>query len=143
MANSNNKSFRNTILLFLTAIIWGTAFAAQSAGMKYIGPFTFSSIRFFIGGVFLIPVIYFLRKNNDKKDIPNGDIKRAIKYGIGCGLILFVANNSQQMAMLRASAGKAGFIAALYINMVTMKVLYLIRILKDNIMYNYFVNLKN
>lgn len=125
MANSNIKSFRNTILLFITAIIWGTAFAAQSAGMKYIGPFTFSSIRFFIGGVFLIPVIYFLRKNNDKKDIPNGDIKRAIKYGIGCGLILFVANNSQQMAMLRASAGKAGFITALYIIIVPILGIFL------------------
>ena len=32
---------KNTLMLFLTAFIWGTAFVAQSVGMDYIGPFTF------------------------------------------------------------------------------------------------------
>ncbi|MBR6403757.1 MAG: DMT family transporter [Eubacterium sp.] len=106
--------FRNTILLFLTAIIWGTSFVAQSAGMEYIGPFTFSVIRYVLGGTVLIPVIIFLRKKQEKP----ADLMLSIKYGLGCGIILCAASNFQQMAMLKASAGKAGFITALYIILV-------------------------
>ncbi len=32
---------RNSLLLLLTALIWGTAFVAQSVGMDYVGPFTY------------------------------------------------------------------------------------------------------
>ena len=48
---------RDTIFLFLTAMIWGAAFVAQSVSMDYIGPFTFICLRSVIGGLFLIPVI--------------------------------------------------------------------------------------
>ena len=113
MENSN-KSLRNSFLLLLTAVIWGTSFVAQSAGMVYIGPFTFSVIRYILGGLVLIPVIIILRRKNP--DSP--DMKLSIKYGVGCGIILSAASNFQQMAMLKASAGKAGFITALYIIMV-------------------------
>ncbi|MBR3041173.1 MAG: DMT family transporter [Eubacterium sp.] len=109
-----SKSLRNSLILLLTAIIWGTSFVAQSAGMQYIGPFTFSVIRYILGGTVLIPVIIILRKKNSNPP----DLKLSIKYGIGCGLILFAASNFQQMAMLKASAGKAGFITALYIILV-------------------------
>ena len=110
----SNKSLRNSFLLLLTAVIWGTSFVAQSAGMVYIGPFTFSVIRYILGGLVLIPVIIILRRKNP--DSP--DMKLSIKYGVGCGIILSAASNFQQMAMLKASAGKAGFITALYIIMV-------------------------
>ena len=43
---------KNTLMLFLTAFIWGTAFVAQSVGMDYIGPFTFTCVRSLIGGIF-------------------------------------------------------------------------------------------
>ena len=59
MAKRDN-TLRNTIFLFLTAFIWGTSFSAQSAGMEYIGPFTFSVIRYILGGFVLIPVIVVL-----------------------------------------------------------------------------------
>ena len=102
---------RNVFLLFLTAFIWGTSFVAQAAGMEYIGPFTFSVVRYILGGSALIPVIIFFRKRS--KNPP--DMRLSIKYGILCGIILCAASNFQQMAMLKASTGKAGFITALYI----------------------------
>ena len=112
--NREKQTVRNSFLLLLTAIIWGTSFVAQSAGMVYIGPFTFSVIRYILGGTILIPVIRFLRKRQEKP----ANLKLSIKYGICCGIILFAASNFQQMAMLKASAGKAGFITALYIILV-------------------------
>ncbi|SER05189.1 Permease of the drug/metabolite transporter (DMT) superfamily [Lachnospiraceae bacterium NE2001] len=114
----NNNSIRNSFVLFLTAFIWGTSFVAQSAGMEYIGPFTFSVVRYIMGGLVLIPVIICIRNMNKKKGKESGDIKLSIKCGIICGIILCAASNFQQMAMLKASAGKAGFITALYIIMV-------------------------
>ena len=53
-------SLKNITMLFLTAFIWGVAFVAQSVGMNYIGPFTFSCVRSVLGGIVLIPCIWFL-----------------------------------------------------------------------------------
>ena len=50
---------RNSLLLLLTALIWGTAFVAQSVGMDYVGPFTYSCVRSLIAGIMLIPCIAF------------------------------------------------------------------------------------
>ena len=52
---------RNSLLLLLTAVIWGVAFVAQSVGMDYVGAFTFNAVRSMIGGLVLIPCIVFLR----------------------------------------------------------------------------------
>ena len=50
---------KNAVLLLLTAAIWGIAFVAQSVGMDYVGPLTFNCVRSLIGGVVLLPCIWF------------------------------------------------------------------------------------
>ena len=50
------NSIKNTGMLFLAALIWGFAFVAQSAGMEYVGPFTFNAVRCVIGAAVLVPV---------------------------------------------------------------------------------------
>lgn len=117
---------KNTLMLFLTAFIWGTAFVAQSVGMNYIGPFTFTCVRSLIGGIFLIPCICFLdkwRAKNDgaerqKKADRKEEKKNVILGGICCGLALCVASNLQQIGIQYTTVGKAGFITALYIVLV-------------------------
>ena len=118
---------KNTLMLFLTAFIWGTAFVAQSVGMDYIGPFTFTCVRSLIGGIFLIPCICFLdkwRAKNDgaerqKKADRKEEKKNVILGGICCGLALCVASNlQQQIGIQYTTVGKAGFITALYIVLV-------------------------
>ena len=49
--------WKSPALLFLTAVVWGVAFVAQSVGMDYVGPFTFNCIRCLIGAVVLVPCI--------------------------------------------------------------------------------------
>ena len=117
---------KNTLMRFLTAFIWGTAFVAQSVGMDYIGPFTFTCVRSLIGGIFLIPCICFLdkwRAKNDgaerqKKADRKEEKKNVILGGICCGLALCVASNLQQIGIQYTTVGKAGFITALYIVLV-------------------------
>ena len=55
---------KNSLILFLTATIWGVAFVAQSVGMDYVEPFTFNMVRNFLGGLVLIPCIWILDKIN-------------------------------------------------------------------------------
>ena len=64
----NKIHFKNPVLLLITAIIWGIAFVAQSVGMDYIGPFTFNFVRNIIGGLVLIPCIWFLNKLKTKEN---------------------------------------------------------------------------
>jgi drug/metabolite transporter (DMT)-like permease len=97
------------LMLWLTAAIWGFAFVAQRAGMKYIGPFTFNGIRFLLGGLSLVPLLMIQRKQLEFKG------KLYLKNGIFAGIILFIASSLQQMGMVWTSAGKAGFITGLYI----------------------------
>ena len=56
---------KGTIFLLITALIWGSAFVAQSIGMDYIGPFTFSAARNVIAIIVLMPVILLF---TDKRD---------------------------------------------------------------------------
>ena len=50
----NSKKMQSNLMLLLTAFIWGVAFVAQSVGMDYVGPFTFNSVRNFIGAFVLL-----------------------------------------------------------------------------------------
>ena len=63
-----STQLRHSLLLLLTAFIWGVAFVAQSVGMDYIGPFTFNSIRSLIGGLVLIPCIWFLNREKSEAE---------------------------------------------------------------------------
>ena len=116
---------KGTILLLITALIWGAAFVAQSVGMDYIGPFTFSAARDVIAIIVLIPVILlFTDKGTDGTYPP---ILQQLKPdritligGAWCGLVLGAADTLQQVGISMTTAGKAGFITALYIILVPL-----------------------
>ena len=111
---------RGDLLLLLTAVIWGSAFVAQSVGMEYIGPFTFNAIRCVLGGLVLIPVILVLKKKKETgaENQEKEDKKTLWAGGIACGVILCIASNLQQFGIMEASVGKSGFFTALYIVMI-------------------------
>ena len=108
-----NKLKGSVSLLFAT-IIWGAAFIAQSVGMDYIGPFTFQAIRCGLAVVFLVPVI-FLFDRDKKQYFRQWNNPKLWKTGAVCGIALFVASGLQQVGLIYTSAGKAGFITAMYI----------------------------
>ena len=63
----DKKQLRGSLLLTLTALIWGTAFVAQTVGMDHLGPFTFNAVRTLLAGVVLIPVILIFDKLQKKQ----------------------------------------------------------------------------
>ncbi len=135
----NKTVFRHSLLLILAATIWGTAFVAQSVGMDYVGPYTFTAIRNFIGCIVLLPFIFWMDKKsktpcentgdentdmlaekaaNVKNDKRKRIDKKLIIGGICTGTALCIASNLQQYGIMYTSVGKSGFITALYIVLV-------------------------
>lgn len=122
------RKIRNTVLLLITAIIWGTAFVAQSEGGKDVGPFTFNGIRSVIGGIVLLPVIILMDKTGRsvKKPVTMKDKKKLTTGGILCGVILFLGSSLQQLGLyMGTTAGKAGFLTACYILIVPILGIFL------------------
>ena len=105
---------KNLSLLLLTAMIWGAAFVAQSAGMEQNGPFTFNTVRMILGGIVLIPCIALFDKMRHVRLGWRSADKNLWMGGCLCGVALFTGATLQQFGIQYTSAGKAGFITALY-----------------------------
>ncbi|MBQ2388046.1 MAG: DMT family transporter [Clostridia bacterium] len=107
----------SSLLLLLTAVIWGVAFTAQSEAGETIEAFTFTCVRSIIGGIVLLPVIaIFGKKPPADKAVRRKENKNVLVAGIVCGVLLMIAQNLQQLGInMGASSGKAGFITACYI----------------------------
>lgn len=111
------KKLQGSLCLLIGTVIWGSAFIAQSVGMDYIEPFTFQTVRCTLAVLFLLPVIFLFDK--DKKSyVQEWKNPRLWKTGIICGAALFVAAGLQQVGLVYTTAGKAGFITAMYIVLV-------------------------
>lgn len=123
----------------LTSFIWGSAFVAQSSGMDYVGPYTYNMARNVLAFLFLIPVIYVIGKKKGVTDnagsgtgideAASGETnwksillpdRTTLVGGIYCGLVMAVASSLQQIGITMTTAGKAGFITALYIILVPL-----------------------
>ena len=113
-----NRSLRGSLLLTLGSMIWGAAFVAQRMGMDHMGPFTFTGIRMLLAAVMMLPVIAVSDRIRKKRGEPGGGRRGQWKAGLICGLFLFVATSLQQVGLVYTSAGKAGFITALYVVLV-------------------------
>ena len=112
----NRKALRGSLLLLLGAVIWGAAFAAQRAGMDHVGPFTFSGVRMLLAGIVMIAASMLSRR---KAGPVTAEVqKKQRRGGLICGLLLFFATSLQQIGLVYTSAGKAGFITALYVVLV-------------------------
>lgn len=128
-----NHKLKYNFLLMLAALIWGSAFVAQSVGMDYLGPFTFNSVRSFMGSLVLLPVIWFMDRQKKaeaarQKNMEGTKVQQRkvlLTGGVCCGIILTVSTSLQQIGLQYTSAGKAGFITALYILIVPLLGMFL------------------
>lgn len=118
------SKLRGSLALLSATVIWGSAFIAQSVGMDYIGPFTFQTMRSVLAVPFLI-VVVFLLEHNPKQSVIKWFQPALWKAGLPCGIALFIAAGLQQMGIVHTSAGKAGFITAMYIVLVPILGIFL------------------
>lgn len=127
-----NKQIRGSLILLLTAFIWGTAFVAQSEGVARMGVFGFNVIRNYMAVVVLTPVIMVLRRLKKGPEMTvAGEFKdifqdrKLLTGGVLCGIALCIASNLQQVGIKYVSfIGKSGFLTALYIILVPIAGLF-------------------
>ena len=97
----------------LCSFIWGTGFIAQDMGMDYIGPFTFSAGRLFLGFITLLPVFLIFELKKVKKS--NLEFKKIITYFVFISFLLSYGNSLQQLALLRTDVANAAIYTILYV----------------------------
>ncbi len=129
MTTTDNQQFiKGFILLLLTSALWGTAFVFQKNASQYLDAFSFNFLRFGIA----IPTLYCLRLlpkhlfEPDESQIPK---QRRLRHsawfiGIGSGVLMFVGISFQQLGLAYTTAGKSGFLTALYIVLVPILALF-------------------
>ena len=122
---------KNSMLLMLCALIWGTAFVAQSAGSG-MGAFSFLAGRSWMAVLVLIPTVKAFDALRHRQGRPDGKPKTAaerkllLKAGLVCGTLLFLASAAQQLGItLDPSTAKAGFLTAMYVVLVPVFGLFL------------------
>lgn len=126
-----NRSIRQTIFPILTALIWGTAFTAQSVGADYVGPLTFNALRslvaFFALLVLDLGAARLIPGRRSFFRLGAAERRAVLIGGAACGVMLAAASFLQQLGLAETSAGKAGFITAMYIVIVPLFGLFLKR----------------
>ena len=100
-----------TASLFLTAAIWGLSYSAQAEAGKTMPALSFVFLRYLIGSVMLLPGIFVMRRPPDRSLFTGGFL---------CGICLAGGEILQQFGLLYTSAGKAGFLTALYVIMIPL-----------------------
>lgn len=131
MRKMDKKQLGNTLILVLTALIWGCAFVAQSVGAEYVGAFTFLAARSWLGGVVLLPLIAVLDRGAEKRGqtarAPRtaAERKTLLTGGLACGCFLFTASAAQQFGIASTTSAKAGFITTMYVLIVPVISLFM------------------
>jgi drug/metabolite transporter (DMT)-like permease len=110
------------LLLLLAAAIWGFGFVAQRLGMEHLEPYAFNGIRFAIGALSLLPLVWWYSK---RQLLKGQDIKTLCQAGLPVGVLLFIGASLQQVGLLYTTASKAGFITGLYIVLVPVLGIFL------------------
>ena len=121
-----------TISLFsalLCTFIWGTTFVAQDTGMDDIGPFTFNAVRFFVGFLAILPLVFLFELKKLKEELKL-NIKYFFRLSFFIGSSLFLASALQQVSLLYTDVANAAFFTIFYVPMVPI-IIFLFK--KDSI----------
>jgi drug/metabolite transporter (DMT)-like permease len=118
-----SKTLKAELLLLLAAVIWGFAFVAQRVGMDHVGPFTYNGVRFILGALSLLPLLWIGRRS--VAPVGPGGWRPILGGGLLAGLLLFAGASLQQVGIVYTTAGKAGFITGLYVVIVPAISLFL------------------
>ena len=121
-----SKKMLGNIMLTITAFIWGISFVFQRKGMEYIEPLTFAASRLVLAALAVMIVAFIMDMRERKKpgftprtgETADAYKRNTILGGVLAGLCLTGAGAFQQMGVVYTTAGKAGFITALYMMLV-------------------------
>ena len=117
------KKIISFLCLVVCTLIWGTTFIAQDTGMDNIGPFTFNSVRFFVGFLAVLPFVLLFEKKKLDKIKNNKD--QFFKLILPVGIFLFLGCIFQQVSLLYTDVANSAFFTIFYVPMVPIIVYFL------------------
>jgi drug/metabolite transporter (DMT)-like permease len=109
---------RSNLLLLLVALVWASAFVAQSLAMRSLGSLMFTGLRFALGALVVAPLAWRewrTLRARDRQPRP-----RDLAHIAGLGALLFLGAAMQQVGMRTTSVTNTGFLSALYIPLVPL-----------------------
>ena len=115
------KKVWGSLAMLIATVLWGISFSAQSTGMRFVEPMLFTAFRSAVAVVALVLVIMAFDLMKFKRLTLWGDAataearKNLLAGGLWCGIVISVASICQQFGLKYTSAGKTGFLTALYI----------------------------
>jgi drug/metabolite transporter (DMT)-like permease len=115
------------LLLTVVAIIWASAFVAQSMGMKAIGPVAFTGVRFLIGALVVLPLAIWEWRRRAALPLPPLQIRDWLPVSAGLGALLGLGAVMQQIGIVSTTVTNAGFLTALYVPLVPIFSMLLLR----------------
>ena len=106
------------LLLIVIAMIWGSAFVAQSWGMAHLGPMTFTGVRFLIGALVVLPFMLreWRRRSASGQPLRPADGLKVVTMGV----LLLAGAALQQIGIVSTSVPNAAFLTALYVPLVPL-----------------------
>ncbi|HTX88884.1 MAG TPA: DMT family transporter [Bacteroidales bacterium] len=117
---------RSDLTLLLASLVWGFAFVAQRVGMEYVGPFTFTAVRFTLGCCILAPLLLFRKKYRfgQQTSLTAAEKRKVVIMQLLLGLVLFGGMSFQQWGIQFTTAGHTGFITGFYVVLVPIASLF-------------------
>ena len=123
--SQTNESLRSSMALLGASFVWGLTFVAQSMAMRPLTPYLYNASRFLLGALVLFPLATIFGRQdplgiNYRGEQAEDPRRPLLLGGLLCGMILFAASAFQQVGIQYTTAGKSGFITALYIVLVPL-----------------------
>lgn len=121
MNNEKTVAWRSALLLVLATFLWGTTFAAQRDGAARLDAYNFQAVRSFVGFFSLLPVVFLFGRKGLKGQLSTPALRQKwLEGSVICGFFMGGAALLQQIGIGDSTAGKAGFITAMYILIVPL-----------------------
>ncbi len=108
-----NKKIISISCAIACSFLWGTAFIAQDTGMDYIGPWTFSAARLFMGFIALLPFFFIFEYKKVLK--LKLKFKVILIYITLLGFLLAGGNIFQQISLLYTDVANSAVFTVLYV----------------------------
>ena len=102
------------LLLILVTILWGLTFVAQKTGMETLGPMSFTSARYLVGSIAILPITLIELRQNTIIPVLRTDMSLLAK-ATAMGCFMFCGISLQQTALQYTNIANAAFITALYV----------------------------
>lgn len=97
-------------LLVITTMLWGFAFVAQKSAMDAMGPLTFSAVRYLLGSLAILPLVFWeLRHTGKRLDRSEWGVVAVIAFSFFLGVTL------QQIGLTLTTVTNGGFLTSLYV----------------------------